>query len=284
MNNRKIGLLSGSIFALFMAACTPKQEAKPAAPAADAAKPAATAPTAEALNLKFGTDATYAPFESTDASGAIVGFDIDIANAMCEEMKAKCSFINQAWEGIIPGLTTKKYDVIASSMNITPERKQSVRFTQKIWSAPNRFVAKEGSTIEITPEGMKGHSFGVQQGTIQETYAKKYYPDSKIKSYKTIEDAYADLAAKRIEAVFADGVVLSDGFLSKPAGKGYAQLGADVPNAADPVILGDGTGFAVRKEDAELADKLNKAFDAIRANGKYKAIADKYFKFDIYGG
>ncbi|WP_342774563.1 lysine/arginine/ornithine ABC transporter substrate-binding protein [Hydromonas duriensis] len=263
-----------------MAACTPKQEAKPAAPAADAAKPAASA---EAMTIKFGTDATYAPFESTDASGNIVGFDIDLANAMCEEMKAKCTFTNQAWEGIIPGLTTKKYDVIASSMSITSERKQSVLFTQKVWDAPNRFVAKEGSTLQTTPEGLKGKGLGVQQGTIQETYAKKYYPDAKIKSYKTIEDAYADLAAKRIEVVFADGVVLTEGFLKKPAGKGYAQLGADVPAAADPAILGEGTGFAVRKEDTELAAKLNKAFDAIRANGKYKAIADKYFAFDIYG-
>lgn len=281
MTNRKIAMLSSSIFAaMLMMACTPKKEA----PKADAAAPAAAAPAPEAaMELKFGTDATYAPFESTAPSGEIVGFDIDLAKAMCEEMKAKCTFVNQAWDGIIPNLNTKKYDVIASSMSITAERKQEVRFTQKVWDAPNRFVAKAGSTLVTTPEGLKGKSIGVQQGTIQETYAKKYFPDAKIKSYKTIEDSYNDLTAKRIETVFADGVVLTEGFLKKPAGKDFAQLGADIPAAADPMILGEGTGFAVRKDDVALADKLNKAFEAIRANGKYKTIADKYFDFDIYG-
>lgn len=280
MTQRKIALFSTSIFAaMLMMSCTPKKEA----PKADAAAPAAAAAPEAAMEIKFGTDATYAPFESTSPSGEIVGFDIDLAKAMCEEMKAKCTFMNQAWDGIIPNLNTKKYDVIASSMSITPERKLEVRFTQKVWDAPNRFIAKAGSTLVATPDGLKGKSIGVQQGTIQETYAKKYFPDAKIKSYKTIEDSYNDLTAKRIDTVFADGVVLTEGFLKKPAGKDFAQLGDDIPAAADPTILGEGTGFAVRKDDVALADKLNKAFDAIRANGKYKTIADKYFNFDIYG-
>ncbi|MGL4767078.1 MAG: lysine/arginine/ornithine ABC transporter substrate-binding protein [Formosimonas sp.] len=284
MTQRKLALLSSSIFAaMMMAACTPKKEA----PKADAAAPAtAAAPTAAVeapMEIKFGTDATYAPFESTSPSGEIVGFDIDLAKAMCEEMKAKCTFANQAWDGIIPNLNTKKYDVIASSLDITPERKLEVRFTQKVWSAPSRFVAKTGSTLVTTPDGLKGKSIGVQQGTSQEKYVKKYFPDAKVKAYKTIEDSYNDLTAKRIDVVFADGVVLTEGFLKKPAGKDYAQLGDDIPAAADPAILGEGTGFAVRKDDVALADKLNKAFDAIRANGKYKTIADKYFNFDIYG-
>jgi histidine transport system substrate-binding protein len=104
-----------------------------------------------------------------------------------------------------------------------------------------------------------------------------------IKRYKTLDAAQNDLVNKRVEVVFADGVTVTDGFLKKPTGKGFAQVGADVSSSADKAILGDGTGFAVRKEDTELLAKLNKAFDAIRANGKYKTIADKYFNFDIYG-
>lgn len=278
MKQNKIAL---SIFAaMAMIACTPKKEA----PKADAAAPAATATAAPAamLELKIGTDATYAPFESTDKDGKIVGFDIDIMNEMCAEIKAKCTYMNQEFDGIIAGLNAKKYDVIVSSLSITSERKQAVHFTQKIWDAPNRFAAKAGSTLQTTPEGLKGKTIGVQQGTIQETYLKKYYPDSKIKSYKTIENVYNDLMAKRVDVIFGDGVVVSD-FLKKPESKEYAQLGADLPSSADTAILGEGTGFAVRKEDAELADKLNKAFDTIRANGKYKTINDKYFTFDAYG-
>ena len=272
--------MGAAIVALSLTACAPKAD-KPAdkAAAANGAAPAAAAP----LTIKFGSDATYGPFEFTSPSGEIVGFDIDIAKAMCEEMKATCTFQNQDWDGIIPSLLAKKYDVIASSMSITDERKKSVAFTQKIWNAPNKFVAKAGSTIQTTPDGLKGKLLGVQQGTIQDDYATKYFKAAVIKRYKTLEAAQKDLVNNRVELVFADGVTVTDGFLKTPAGNGFAQVGADVPSSADPAILGDGTGFAVRKEDTALLASLNKAFEAIRANGKYNEIAKKYFDFDIYG-
>ena len=272
--------VGAALVALSLTACAPKADKpadKPAA--ANGAAPAAAAP----LTIKFGTDATYAPFQFTSRSGDITGFDIDLAKAMCEELKATCTFQNQDWDGIIPSLLAKKYDVIASSMNITEERKKSVAFTQKIWNAPNKFVAKAGSTLQTTPEGLKGKLLGVQQGTIQDDYATKYFKDAVIKRYKTLEAAQKDLVNNRVEVVFADGVTVSDGFLKTPAGKGFAQVGEDVPSSADPAILGDGTGFAVRKEDTALLASLNKAFEAIRANGKYNEIAKKYFDFDIYG-
>ena len=282
MMNRKLAMFSTSILAAAMLlACTPKKEAKPTDGATAAA--GTTAPAGEKRQLKIGSDATYAPFESTNPSGEIVGFDVDIAKELCAEIKAECTFVNQDFDGIIAGLNAKKYDMIVSSLSITPARKLEVRFTDKIWDAPNRFAAKAGSTLQTTPEGLKGKTIGVQMGTIQETYIKKYYPDSKVKSYKTVEGVYNDLTANRTDVIFVDGVTVVDGFLNKPAGKGFAQLGEDVPAAADPAILGEGTGFAVRKEDEALANDLNKAFDTIRKNGKYKEINDKYFKFDIYG-
>lgn len=272
--------VGAALVALSLAACAPKADKpadKPAA--APGAAPTASAP----LNIRFGSDAAYAPFEFTTPSGEITGFDIDLAKAMCEELKATCTFQNQAWDGIIPSLLAKKYDVIASSMDITAEREKSVAFTQKIWQSPSKFVAKAGSTLQTTPEGLKGKLLGVQQGTSQDFYMTKYFKDAMIKRYKTIEDAQKDLVNKRVEVVFADGVTITDGFLKTPAGKDFAQVGADVAPSADPEVLGRGTGFAVRKEDKDLLASLNKAFEAIRANGKYKQIADKYFNFDIYG-
>ena len=272
--------VGATLVALSLAACAAKPDKpadKPAA--ANGAAPAAAAP----LTIKFGSDATYAPFEFTSPSGEITGFDIEIAKAMCEELKATCTFQNQDWDGIIPSLLAKKYDVIASSMDITAERKKSVAFTQKIWQAPSKFVAKAGSTLQTTPEGLKGKLVGVQQGTSQDFYITKYFKDSMIKRYKTLEAAQKDLVNNRYEVLFADGVTVSDGFLKTPAGKGFAQVGADVASSADSAILGEGTGFAVRKEDTALLASLNKAFEAVRANGKYNEIAKKYFDFDIYG-
>ena len=278
MKMNQMTWIGAAMVALTLTACAPKAEKTAAAPAATGGAPAAAA-----MTIKFGSDASYAPFEFTAPSGEITGFDIEIAKAMCEELKATCTFQNQDWDGIIPSLLAKKYDVIASSMDITAERQKSVAFTKKIWQAPSKFVSKEGSTLQTTPEGLKGKMIGVQQGTSQDFYLTKYFKDSVIKRYKTLDAAQNDLVNKRVEVVFADGVTVSDGFLKKPTGKGFAQVGADVTSAADKAILGDGTGFAVRKEDTELLAKLNTAFDAIRANGKYKTIADKYFDFDIYG-
>lgn len=233
--------------------------------------------------IRFGSDATYPPFESTSPSGDIVGFDIDLAKAMCEKMQATCTFQNQGWDGIIPALRAKKFDVIASSMSITPEREKAVLFTQKIWTTPNMFVAKKGATYQSTAEGLKGVDLGVQQGTIQDKYATKYFKDTNIKRYKTLEDAYNDLTTGRVAVVFADGGVTTE-FVESPGGKNFQLVGDPIPASADEEIFGKGTGFAVRKNDTELKDALNKAFDEIRKDGTYQKIADKYFKYDIYGG
>lgn len=259
--------------AIVLAACG-KQADAPAATSG-------SAPASAARVIRFGSDATYPPFESTAPNGDIVGFDIDIAKAMCEEMKAQCTFTNQNWDGIIPALLAKKYDVIASSMSVTPERQEVVLFTQMIWSTPNFFIGKTGTTANTTPAGLKGVDLGVQQGTIQDTYATKYFTEANIKRYKTMEDAINDLGTGRLKLVFADGGIMTH--LVEGTSKGYQVVGEPVPNSADPAIFGLGTAFAVRKTDQALADELNKAFDTIRANGTYQKIAQQYFKFDVYG-
>ena len=230
--------------------------------------------------IRFGTDATYPPFESTTASGEIVGFDIDLAKAMCEVMKAKCTFSNQAWDGIIPGLLAKKYDVIASSMSVTPERQKAVLFTKRIWATPNVFVGKAGIKQDTTVEALKGVDVGVQQATIQDRYQTKHYKDTNIKRYKTIEAAFADLATGRLKIVFSEaGAVMS--LLESKQGKSYQTVGKPLTYEADTEIFGPGTGFALRKSDTKLAEEFNKAIDTIHANGTYKKLASKYFKFDV---
>ncbi|ETD69607.1 amino acid ABC transporter substrate-binding protein [Pelistega indica] len=236
---------------------------------------------AEERLIRFGNDATYPPFEYTTPSGEIVGFDIDLAKAMCEKLQAKCTFQNQAWDGIIPALRAKKFDVIASSMSITEERKKAVAFTQKIWTTPNPIFGKKGTKADPSKEGTKGLDLGVQQGTIQDKYATKYFTDANIKRYKTFEDAVKDLVTGRVQIVFADNGV-TDEFLKSDSGKDFAILGEPLPSSADKEIFGEGTGFAVRKEDKQLLDDLNKAFEAIRADGTYDKIAKKYFTYDVY--
>ncbi|MCZ4280944.1 ABC transporter substrate-binding protein [Kiloniella laminariae] len=229
--------------------------------------------------IRIGVEGAYPPFSSVDPSGNLVGFDIEIANALCDEMKVKCTLVTQDWDGIIPALLAKKYDAIIASMSITEERKQKVDFSEKYYNTPARFLRKKGSGIEITAEGLKGKSVGVQRGTIHDTFLTAEFPDVEIKRYGTQDEAYLDMTAGRVDLLLADSVAMDDGFVKTDAGKDYELFG---PSYSEPKYFGEGAGIAVRKSDTELRDRLSAAIMAIRANGVYKSINDKYFDFDIY--
>ena len=235
-------------------------------------------PAMAADTLRVGTEAAYPPFNSKSEAGELVGFDIDIANAICVEMKVKCEFVTQAWDGIIPALQANKFDAIVSSMSITEERKAEVLFTDKYYTTPARFVVPKGETFEFTKDGLKGKTIGVQKSTVSETYLKDNFGDvATIKAYDTQDQLNADLAAGRVDLLLADQVLMLD-FL-----KANADYEFQGPQLADPKWFGEGIGIAVRKDDTELAGKLNAAIKAIRDNGTYNTIAAKYFDFDIYG-
>ncbi len=235
---------------------------------------------APALALNICVEGAYPPFSETSADGTIVGFDIDIANALCEQIGETCTMVKVDWDGIIPALLEKKCDAIVASMSITPEREQVIDFTKKYYQTPARFVAPEGTDLVATPEGMAGKLVGVQRGTIHQAYMEAHFPDTELRLYGTQDEAVLDLTAGRLDAVMADSIAISDGFLKTDAGNGYAFLGEP---QYDPAIHGEGAGIGVRKGDTELRDKLSAAIDAIRENGTYDEIVGKYFDFDIYG-
>jgi len=231
--------------------------------------------------VRIGTEGAYPPFNFLDKDGKLQGFDIDIAKALCDEMGVECEFVVQDWDGIIPGLLAKKYDAIIASMSITEERKQKVDFTKKYYLTPARFVAKKGAGIEISTEGLKGKTVGVQRATIHENFLRDNFGDKvDINSYATQDEANMDLVSGRVDLVIADATVLLGGFLETDAGADYEFVG---PGYTDEKWFGEGIGIALRKEDDDLREKFNKAIEAIRANGVYQKINAKYFDFDVYG-
>ncbi|MGL6070539.1 ABC transporter substrate-binding protein [Craterilacuibacter sp.] len=231
--------------------------------------------------VRIGVEAAYEPFASKSADGKLIGFDIDMANALCAQMKVKCVFVEQDWKGIIPALNAKKYDAIISSMSITDERKKAVDFTDKYYHTPSRLIAKAGSGNGAAAS-LKGKKIGVLKASIQEKYAHKYYAPAGavVVPYDNTQQVYLDMNAGRLDGTVADSVEGSAGFLKKPQGKDFAFVG---PVLADPAIFGQGAGIALRKGDTALRDGFNGAIKAIRANGTYKKINDKYFAFDAYG-
>jgi polar amino acid transport system substrate-binding protein len=243
----------------------------------------ASAAFAQAQQVKVGIAAEpYPPFTSPDASGKWVGWEVDIIDAICAEAKLDCAITPVAWDGIIPSLTSKKIDLIMSSMSITEERKKTIDFSDKYYNTPTGVVGAKGVEMDATPEGLKDKIIGVQVSTIHEAYAKKHFGDSaaEIKIYQTQDEANQDLAAGRIDAIQADSIAL-DAFLQSDQGKGCCEMKGTV--ADDPAVLGEGVGAGVRKEDTELKEKLNTAIKTIRENGKYEEISKKYFDFNIYG-
>ena len=118
--------------------------------------------------LSIGTEGAYPPFNNLEADGSLTGFDIDIAKALCEEMKATCEFVTQDWDGIIPALQAKKFDFMIASMFITPERAEKVAFTKSYYKAPMTHIAQKGANItDFSNEGLKGKVIGAQAGTTQ---------------------------------------------------------------------------------------------------------------------
>lgn len=223
------------------------------------------------MTITIATEGAYPPFNTKDSAGNLGGFDVDIANALCAEMKAKCTIVAQDWDGIIPGLEAKKYDAIIASMSITEERKKKVDFTDHYYSNYLQFVAKKGAFADAA--ALEGKTIGAQRSTV----ASKWLEDNMqgkadIKLYDTQTAAYEDMKNGRLDAILSDAYPAYD----------WLKENSEYDFVGEKIDIGDKIGIAVRKGEDELKEALNKALAAIRENGTYAEINKKYFPFDIY--
>ena len=230
--------------------------------------------------LRFGIEAAYPPFESKTATGQLQGFDVDVGNAVCAKMAVKCEWVENAFDGLIPALQARKFDVINSAMNITAKRKQTIDFTRPIYIVPIVMVAKRGSGLMPDVKSMQGKRVGVLQGSSQEDFLKAHWANAGVSvvSYADQDQVYTDLVAGRLDAAVQETQTVEDGFLKKPAGHDYAIAGQPL---SDPVTLGEGTGFGLRKGDKALAKKVDAALEALKKDGTLSALSQKYFNRDI---
>ncbi len=256
------------------------------APAAAPAPASAAAPASPWPELRVAVDATYKPFTYKTETGELAGFDVDVAKALCEELKSNCVFVEQAWDGMIPGLLAKKYDVIISSMSITEERKQAVDFTSKYYNTPSCVVVKAELNLGAEASNFKDKKLGVLKASTQEKYAMgELQPaGATIVPYDAQDQVYLDIKSGRLDGTVADVVEVGGGFLSTPDGQGYACAGSRIPVEFDDKYFGSGAGVALRKDDTALRDALNTAIESIRASGKWNELAEKHVPgVDIWG-
>lgn len=238
---------------------------------------AVIASTANAADLNICVEGAYPPFSYTTDSGDVEGFDIEVANALCDQMGKSCEMVKTDWDGIIPALLERKCDAIIASMSITEDRKQVIDFSNKYYNTPARFAGRAG----MSEANFTSKVVGVQRGTIHQDFMEGEFPDVELKLYGTQDEVYLDLTAGRIDAAMADSIATLDGFLTTPAGAEFSFFG---PAYSVPKYHGVGAGVGVRQGEEELRNAFSHAIGEIRGSGAYNTINAKYFDFDIYGG
>jgi octopine/nopaline transport system substrate-binding protein len=247
----------------------------------------------------IGMEGAYEPYNLTDPSGKIVGFEPDLVMDLCGRMKVECKIIAQDWDGMIPGLQAGKFDVIMDGMSITEERQKTIDFSKPYSATPAAFVAAKSSplaklantgkvfnltkdakggeaVLEEMRTALKGKTIGVQVSTTHATFLDKHFKDvATIKEYKTTDERDLDLKSGRIDIELDDQPSLVS-VLEKPDAKDYGFVGPQFTGGD----FGAGSGMGIRKTDADLTAKFNTALAAAFADGSVKKYSLKWFKID----
>lgn len=218
--------------------------------------------------IKIATEGAYPPFNNLDANGNLVGFDVDVANALCAKMNAKCEIVAQDWEGIIPSLLANKYDAIIAGMSITPERLEKVDFSEPYFSNTIVWLSKTDGSFD--PANIKDKVLGGQRATTGAAYISEKYDGkdgNRVTLYDSYINAYLDLKSGRNDAVMAEKVSANDWL--KDNKDGFGLVGDEIDN-------NDKLGIAVRKGDT-LKAEFDKALAEIKASGELAKIEATYF-------
>ena len=259
------GLLAAG---LILAACGKPAETTAAAPAASA--PASAAPAPQVKTYVVGTDAAYAPFESQNEKGEIVGFDIDVVKAVAAKAGFEVKFVNTPWEGIFNTLAQGDRDFLVSAITITDERKQTMDFSDPYFDAQQLIAVKETSTVAKFDD-LKKLKVGVQTGTTGDEVVTKLQGknSTNVKRFESTPLALKELESGGVDAVVADnGVVIN--YVANNAGSKFKTV-------SDKSFMPEQYGLAVKKGNAELQAALNKGLAAIKADGTYDKIYAQYF-------
>lgn len=228
----------------------------------------ATSTMVAAQDITFATESSYPPFESTNEKGVIVGFDVDVANAICKEIQATCHFKSQAFDALIPSLIKGRggFDAAISAIDITEARAKQVAFTDSYYDSSASFIAIKGKVNDLS----QARKVGVQNGTTYQQYVNAEAKQYELNAYTSIQDAVLDLKNGRIDLIFGDTDVLRD-MLTKESN--LAFVGEKV---TDKRYFDNGLGIAVKKSNTALVERLNKGLATIKQNGEYQKIYDKW--------
>ncbi|WP_028864343.1 transporter substrate-binding domain-containing protein [Psychromonas aquimarina] len=226
----------------------------------------------EPLTVSFATESNYYPFEYLNEKQELQGFDIDIANAICQAVNLSCSFHPQSFDSLLLTLQFGRFDAVIAALDITDERKEKVDFSDSYYKNPPVFVSKKSSSDDFS---IAGKFIGVKANTSNQNYLIRYAKeDSFIISYLTVSDALIDLKNGKIDGAFADHAVVAD-FLKQEDNEKYFSI-----RRIEDMFMrkfSEGYGIAVKKGNDQLRERLNLGLKIIIENGTYQKIYDLYF-------
>ncbi|GLR81766.1 transporter substrate-binding domain-containing protein [Azospirillum oryzae] len=248
--------------------------------------------------VRIASEGAYPPWNATDTSGKLTGFEVDLGNDLCKRMKVTCEFVAQDWDGIIPALQQGKYDAIMSAMTITDERKKVIDFSIPYGTEPSVFAVMANSplakslalgadrvdlndqgkakpVLEKLADALKGKSVGVQVSTIQADFMDKHLPKVTMRTYDKIDNAGIDLSSGRVDAMLGDRSVVEAVVKATPD-----KMVIVGPNFIGGVI-GEGMGVGLRKDTADLKAMFDKAIAEALKDGTVKKLSTQHFGYDI---
>ena len=253
--------------------------------------------TANADKIRIGTEGAYPPWNSKDASGKLIGFEVELAWTLCRYIGKQCEIVEQDWDGMIPALIMRKFDAIMAGMSITDERKKAINFSQGYADEVASLAVMKGSNLESmqTSEGINltkksgavkkdlktitqalaGKTVCVQTATIHQNFLESGDVGKvNVRTYKTQDEVNLDLASGRCDVALAAAVAFTD--YAEKSKKPVVLVGPTFSGGA----FGNGVGVGIRKDDAELLKAFNSAINKARKNGDISRIATKWFGFD----
>ena len=229
--------------------------------------------------LRVGTEGAYLPWNGVNASNQAIGYEIDLAKALCTRLEMTCEFVVQDWDGIIPALQNNKYDIIMAGMTVTSKRREAIDFSRGYADTGVAFastVGKQVQSIADLKKTLAGKTIGVQSGTIAAQYVQEEFKSSDVRVYRTQDELNIDLLSGRIYTAVNDTSAWYD--LQKS--ESDIVIISPVLTGKDSSVFGEGIGIGIKKGREALLAKLNKALDEMREDGSLSKLSTQWFGFD----
>ncbi len=226
--------------------------------------------------LRVGMEPGYMPFELTNQKGEIIGFDVDMAKRMAKAMDVKLELVSTAWDGIIPSLMTKKFDIIMSGMTLTQQRNLSINFADPYIVIGqtiliNKKVAGEVKSYKDLNDPK--YTVASKLGTTGEQATKRMIPKAKYISYETEQEGVLEVVNGKVDAFIYDLPYNAAAFVQRGQGK---LVHLDKSFTYEPLA------WAVRKGDYDFINWLNNFLNQVKNDGTYDKIYRKWFQDDAW--